>query len=146
MTFVAYTSAFIIQDDKILFVREKKEENYGKINFPGGHLEIGETPMEWAIRETKEETGLEIELEGFLTVYLGRNHPSFHYIFLGKVTGGELAKTNEVLESVWYSREELLAFPKDMFVYQEKVLDILQKYDSWDIFPITKIITDLKKI
>ena len=51
--------AFILKDDRILFLRHKK---YGVWLQPGGHVEERETPDEAAIRETKEETGLEVEI------------------------------------------------------------------------------------
>lgn len=51
--------AFIAKDEKILFLRHKK---YGVWLQPGGHIEDRETPDEAAIRETKEETGLEVEI------------------------------------------------------------------------------------
>jgi 8-oxo-dGTP pyrophosphatase MutT (NUDIX family) len=53
--------AFIIRDNKILFLRHKK---YGVWLQPGGHVEERETPDEAAIRETMEEVGLEVEILG----------------------------------------------------------------------------------
>ncbi len=51
--------AFVIKDDRILFL---KHEKYGVWLQPGGHVEDRETPDEAAIRETKEEVGLEVEI------------------------------------------------------------------------------------
>ncbi|MFP4229759.1 MAG: NUDIX hydrolase [Candidatus Nanohaloarchaea archaeon] len=51
--------AFIIKDRKILFLKHKK---YGVWLQPGGHIEERETPDEAAKRETREETGLEVEI------------------------------------------------------------------------------------
>lgn len=53
--------AFIVKDGKILFLNHKK---YGFWLQPGGHVEEGETPDEAAVRETMEETGLEVEVVG----------------------------------------------------------------------------------
>lgn len=53
--------AFIIEDGKVLFLNHKK---YGIWLQPGGHVEEGETPDEAAVRETREETGLEVEVVG----------------------------------------------------------------------------------
>lgn len=50
--------AIIIKDKKVLIVRSKKD-HYG---FPKGHMEKGETEKETAIRETKEETNVDIEI------------------------------------------------------------------------------------
>lgn len=55
--------AFIIKNNRILFLRHKKYDMWLQ---PGGHVEERETPGEAAIRETMEEVGLEIEiLDGF---------------------------------------------------------------------------------
>ena len=135
------------EKNDILLVSEKKEVNYNKLNLPGGHLEIGESPMKWAIRETFEETGVEVELTGFIGIYLGRTKPSFHYIFTGKIIHG-VPKWNpdEVLQAKWYSIDELMKMPKDAFVYREKLDDVLEKYKSGKITPIESVIFDLKKI
>lgn len=52
-------SAFIIRNNRILLL---KHDKLGKWLPPGGHIEGGETPDEAAIRETREEVGLEVEL------------------------------------------------------------------------------------
>ncbi len=51
--------AFVIKDAKILFLNHKK---YGIWLQPGGHIEDRETPDEAAVRETREEVGIEIEI------------------------------------------------------------------------------------
>ncbi|MCK5081101.1 MAG: NUDIX domain-containing protein [Candidatus Moranbacteria bacterium] len=58
--------AFIVKDGKVLILREDEGSdtgtNPGKYDFPGGKLELGETPEECLIREVREETGLEVEI------------------------------------------------------------------------------------
>jgi 8-oxo-dGTP pyrophosphatase MutT (NUDIX family) len=44
---------------KVLLIRHKK---LGKWLYPGGHMEAGEFPYEAAIREVKEETGLDVKI------------------------------------------------------------------------------------
>ena len=51
----------VVRDSKVLLGRRRNVHGAGTWNFPGGHLEWGETVEECARREVKEETGLEIE-------------------------------------------------------------------------------------
>ena len=51
-----------IKDDKVLLIGAKDDEGDLFQSFPKGHQEIGETDIETAARETKEETGLDVEI------------------------------------------------------------------------------------
>lgn len=53
------TLLFVIRDGHILLIRKKRGLGAGKINGPGGRLEPGETPLQAAVRETREELGIE---------------------------------------------------------------------------------------
>ena len=50
---------FVVAGNKVLCIRYK-EENIGYIDIPGGKIEEGETGVEAAIKEVKEETGIEV--------------------------------------------------------------------------------------
>jgi 8-oxo-dGTP diphosphatase len=49
---------FVVKDTSVLLIRKKRGLGAGKINAPGGRLEPGETPLEAAVRETREEVGI----------------------------------------------------------------------------------------
>ena len=49
------TLMFVIKDGQILLIEKKRGLGAGKMNGPGGKIELGETPLEAAIRETQEE-------------------------------------------------------------------------------------------
>lgn len=48
----------IIENDKVLLIKQIQ----GNWGFPKGHMEVGETEVETAIREVKEETNLDVEI------------------------------------------------------------------------------------
>ncbi len=55
-------SVFIVKNEKVLFIFHKQLNRWLPI---GGHIELDENPEEGALREAKEESGLEVELVGF---------------------------------------------------------------------------------
>lgn len=86
---------------------------------PAGHMEIGETVEEAAIREIKEETGLDIEITRLIGVY---SEPEYqvvkypdgrvtHFVTMyleGKIIGGKLDKNNsETLDLGFFPIDEL---------------------------------------
>lgn len=60
------TSVYIVRDNKVLLHMHKKLNIWLP---PGGHIELDEDPNEAAIREAKEETGLDVTLVGTTTAY-----------------------------------------------------------------------------
>lgn len=60
-------------------------------DLPGGGMEVGETPVEAAIRETKEETGLDVEIDGLLAVGVGIPPENvLGFLFLARLSGGQI--------------------------------------------------------
>ena len=52
------TLLFVVRDQRILLIHKKRGLGAGKINGPGGRFDDGETPLECALREVKEEIGV----------------------------------------------------------------------------------------
>lgn len=74
---------------------------------PGGRIERGETPHDGAGRETREETGLEVEVDRLLLVDARRGR-DVSFVFAGHVVGGELEpQLGEIAEVGWLTREEI---------------------------------------
>ncbi|MCH8094636.1 MAG: NUDIX hydrolase [Chloroflexi bacterium] len=81
------------KDDKILLVRRAVEPELGKWTIPAGFVEGDEDPKDTAIRECKEETGLEVRIVSILDVIHGREHSSgasIVIIYTGEIIGGDL--------------------------------------------------------
>jgi ADP-ribose pyrophosphatase YjhB (NUDIX family) len=76
---------------------------------PGGRVERSETPHEAAVRETTEETGLQVRLERLVMVDAHRPK-DVSFVFLGAVVGGEMEpQLGEISAVGWLTREEIAA-------------------------------------
>jgi 8-oxo-dGTP diphosphatase len=74
---------------------------------PGGRVERGERPHEAAVRETREETGIEAELGRLVAVDASDRH-GVSFIYAGRAIGGELEpQLGEIAEAGWISRAEV---------------------------------------
>ena len=62
---ITVTCAIIEKDGKYLIAKRKGEHFAGLWEFPGGTVEIGETPEQCLERELKEELGIEAKVRGF---------------------------------------------------------------------------------
>src|SRR6185295_4409721 len=62
-------SVIVERDGLLLLQRRAMEPRAGFWTFPGGFLEVGEGAEDGAVRETREETGLDVTLTGLLGVY-----------------------------------------------------------------------------
>ncbi|MFB6116826.1 MAG: NUDIX domain-containing protein [Candidatus Nanosalina sp.] len=80
----ASASAVVIEDDKLLAVRT---QDY--LMLPGGLMESGEDFQGCALRETREETGIEIEIEEEISSRV-KKYGGVEKIFSAEVSGGEL--------------------------------------------------------
>jgi 8-oxo-dGTP pyrophosphatase MutT (NUDIX family) len=96
----------IRQDDRFLLVHEKEQRFW---NWPQGRVEEGETPEQAAVREAREETGLEIALERRLAV-LEDTFPDTKeiHVYLGTVVAGQLdLPEDEILDARYFTAGEL---------------------------------------
>lgn len=80
-------AALIIETDHVALIERR---NTGSLLpyylFPGGHIEIGETPPEAAIREIWEELGVQIVVQQIVAEV--RYHGDAQYYFAAVITGG----------------------------------------------------------
>lgn len=91
-------SVIVIEDDKILLVKHRKGSRQYWV-LPGGRLEYGETFFQCAVREIKEETGLDVEVERFLflseAIAPDRMHHIVNIYIKARVVGGNIKLGNE---------------------------------------------------
>ncbi len=99
------TLVYAIHDDMVLLHRRTKDPNKGLWVAPGGKLEPHESPSECAIREMREESGLEIEaplLRGIMTEISPRpDYQWLTFLFAATRWTGRLAPAPGIGEFRW---------------------------------------------
>jgi 8-oxo-dGTP diphosphatase len=103
------------QEGRIWLLRRNIEPGYGRWTFPGGYVDLGERVPDAAIRETLEETLLDIRLDDLLNVYSYSQVGVVLVVYLATVTGGVAGRTSESQEVRAFEPSEIpweeLAFP-----------------------------------
>ncbi len=111
-------SAAIFRDGRVLIAERGKGAMAGVWSLPGGHIEPGERAMAAALREVKEETGVEAELLGLADVHdvLIRNESgelTGHYViavYFGRWLGGEPVAGEESRDARFVPIDQLESF------------------------------------
>ena len=125
---VLATLVYAIRDDVVLLHRRVKDPNKGLWVAPGGKLESDESPGECAIREMREESGLEIEtplLRGIMTEISPRpDYQWITFIFAATRWRGELTPAQGIGDFRWVRAREVfdLDIPPTDRVFFSRVL------------------------
>jgi 8-oxo-dGTP pyrophosphatase MutT (NUDIX family) len=101
--------------DRLLLVHQVDRQQWGTV---GGAVEPGESPAEAAIREAREETGLDVELTGLVAALGGpgfaMTYPNgdecayISIVFDARVVGGDLVADGvEVSHCAWFTADDL---------------------------------------
>lgn len=110
---VASTS--ILDGDQVIMVREGSAHKRGEWNLPSGRVDRGESVTAAAVREAKEETGLDIRLMAIAGIYIyrsGSGDDVVRFNFRAEPTGGTPhADGREILEVRWMFFPDILAMP-----------------------------------
>ena len=100
---VPSTTAVVTDDqDRIVLIRRRDNDLWA---LPGGGMELGESIVDAAVREVKEETGLDVEVTGLIGVYTNPRHvmaytdgevrQQFSLCFTTRLVGGDLRVDSE---------------------------------------------------
>ncbi|MFT4554174.1 MAG: ADP-ribose pyrophosphatase YjhB (NUDIX family) [Chlamydiales bacterium] len=135
------STVYIVENDRTLLIYHKK---FKKWLPPGGHIHPNEIPSETAIREAKEETGLEIELIRQENVWIDQwnaksiprpymclleeipalgdqaAHRHIDMIFLARPVGGAEEMNHHETEGLqWFTLEEMENLEADVEIFEE---------------------------
>jgi ADP-ribose pyrophosphatase YjhB (NUDIX family) len=107
----------VVTDDagRILMIHRSDNDNWA---VPGGAMDLGESIIDCAVRETKEETGIDCEVTGLAGIYTDPKHivfytsdgearQEFSIVFTAKAVGGTPTPSSESRQVEWVERERL---------------------------------------
>ena len=108
-------------DGDLLLIRRSDNQNWA---VPGGAIDLGESMVQAAVRETKEETGVDCEITGLVGIYTDPKHvilytsngearQEFSILLTARATGGAPTPSEESSEMRWVAREALGGYAMD---------------------------------
>jgi ADP-ribose pyrophosphatase YjhB (NUDIX family) len=99
----------VIRNGKVLLVRRTVEPFLGYWDIPGGFCEVDEHPLQTAIREVREETGLEIELTGLLGLWLDEyvEHTTLNIYYLARPLSRRIRAGDDADGAAWFAPNAL---------------------------------------
>jgi ADP-ribose pyrophosphatase YjhB (NUDIX family) len=103
--------AVVYDGPKVLLLKRKYPPNEGRWALPGGLVELGERVQDAVVREVREETNLQVVLEGLLDVATDihldeRSRPKYHYVlvdYLAGRVGGRVSLNAESSDFGWFT-------------------------------------------
>jgi len=121
--------AVVRRGNQLLLAQRSKGSYKGRWGFPGGHLERGETVVAAALRELREETGVEAEARGILTALdeIGRDAAGivqWHYVLVAVLAdwrAGEAVAADDAAGVRWATLDEISGGGGDVLVNVERV-------------------------
>ena len=119
---VPSVNVVVVNDDgDILMIRRSDNENWA---VPGGAIDLGESLTQAAIRETKEESGIDCEITGLIGIYTDPKHiilytsngearQEFSILLTGRPVGGTPTPSDETTEVRWVPTPEVTGYNMD---------------------------------
>ena len=107
--------ALVTDGDGLVMVKRGVEPEYGKWAFPSGYVDRGEVVEAAAVREVKEETGLDVALDALVGVYSLEGNPVVLAVYSAHIVGGAVSVGHDALDVRTFPLDGLpqLPFPHD---------------------------------
>lgn len=93
--------------NRVVLVRRAIEPGYGKWVFPGGYVDRGEEVQRAAVREAREETGLEVQIDRLVNIYSYSGRIPVIVVYAATMIGGSLECDDEGLEASFFEPDEI---------------------------------------
>lgn len=113
-----------VWQDKVLLCRRNIEPRHGFWTLPAGFMELGETTEEGAIRETTEEAGARVELQGLYTLLNVARVGQLHLFYRARLLDTDFAPGPESIEAQLFAEAEI---PWDELAFRT-VRETLKRY------------------
>jgi ADP-ribose pyrophosphatase YjhB (NUDIX family) len=94
-------------DEHLVLVRRAIEPGYGLWVFPGGYVDRGEEVTSAAIREAREESGLDVRIDALVNIYSYGGRSPIIIVYAATALGGELRGDDECLEASLFRSSEI---------------------------------------
>jgi 8-oxo-dGTP diphosphatase len=104
---VAVGTIIRAEDQRLVLVRRAIEPGYGLWVFPGGYVDRGEQIVEAAIREAREESGLDVRIDRLVNIYSYGGGSPIIIVYAATALGGELCADEECLDACLFTPEEI---------------------------------------
>lgn len=96
-----------VWDDKVLLCRRNIEPRHGYWTLPAGFMELGETTEQGAMRETEEEAGARVELQGLYTLLNVPRVGQLHLFYRARLLDTDFDPGPETIEAQLFSEDQV---------------------------------------
>lgn len=96
-----------VWQDKVLLCRRNIEPRHGFWTLPAGFMELGETTEQGAVRETVEEAGARIELQGLYTLLNVVRVGQLHLFYRARLLDTDFAPGPETIEAQLFTEDDI---------------------------------------
>jgi len=143
---VSVSSAVFIEDEqgRLLLLQQASERKGFRWGPPAGGLEAHEDPIMGALRETREEIGVEAELIDLIGIYSvdrGDKATGIGFVFRGKIKEGEIAlREGEIKDARFFAPDEIKQLISgDMLYKPEYNLSGVEDWLNGQSFPVEAV-------
>jgi ADP-ribose pyrophosphatase YjhB (NUDIX family) len=128
-SFQVFASAVIINQDKHILLEKLTYQDIYPWGLPGGNLNYGEEPEDAVVRETREETGLEVEVKRLLLAKNANAGDILGLFYWCTVKSGLLHPSSEVSEIKFFALDDLLDVRPSDVGFLKQLFGIVESFE-----------------